>query len=1147
MPPKFVHLHFHSEYSLFDGLANIEQIALTCVQQSMPAIALTDQMNLFGLVKFYRACLNAGIKPIVGAGVYITNEHELTQPHQAILLCQNLLGYRHLSELISTAYLHGQLHGKAILQRDWIAAKAAGLIMLSGGQHGDIGRALLRGHESAASQLLQQWQAIFPQRYYLELQRLGQPNETPYINLVLPLAERQQVPVVATNAVRFLQADDFAAHEARVAIHASTLLTNSKRPKTYMPQQYLRTPEEMEKLFADIPSAVQNSVEIAKRCNLKLSLGEIFLPNFPLPAGVLIEQYLGQAAAQGLQIRLIKINPADPLPYQQRLQKELNLIVKMGFADYFLIVADFIQWAKDQGIPVGPGRGSGAGSLVAYALKITDIDPLAYDLLFERFLNPERVSMPDLDIDFCMIGRDRVIDYVAEKYGRDAVSQIITFGTMAAKAVIRDVGRVLGHPYGFVDKLAKLIPFELGITLTKALAQEELLRHRYEQEDDVKTLIDLAKKLEGVTRNISKHAGGVVIAPSKLTDFVPIYCEADKSNLVSQFDKDDVEAIGLVKLDFLGLRTLTIIAWAVQNINARLTAEHQPLIDITAIPLDDQATFTLLKACYTTAIFQLESRGMKELIKRLQPDCFTDIVSLVALFRPGPLQSGMVDDFINRKHKKSIIEYQHPQLEPILKSTYGVILYQEQVMQIAQSLGGYTLGSADLLRYAMGKKKSEEMAKQRLVFINGAVERGIDNKIASQIFDLMEKFAGYGFNKSHSVAYALLAYQTAWLKAHYLAEFMAAALSADLQNTDKIVVLFNDCKLLNVVVLSPNINTGHYKFSVSPSRDIRYGLGAIKGVGEGAIQALLEERTQSGVFTDLFSLCQRVDSQKMHRRSLEALIKAGALDDLAPDRATLLASLEKAMQTAQQASQNKSLGQADLFGHITGIAAAGEDYITTPEWTEKERLIQEKSVLGLFLSGHLFNRYHLEFTKQNLTQLRYFNPNTSQKTTLAGMITQVRTVSTRQGERMAFLTLDDGTACVDLAIYAELYQQQRELIAVDNMVIVGGEVARDNYNSSYRLNVNQVWSIEQWRSRHAKAIVLQLSQTQLAAGILDTLETTLNFYKPGTCPVLLDYNRDDGSYVRFKLSNAWCVRPCDDLLDITAKQLGVHNVRVLYG
>ncbi|OGT97887.1 MAG: DNA polymerase III subunit alpha, partial [Gammaproteobacteria bacterium RIFOXYB2_FULL_38_6] len=909
--------------------------------------------------------------------------------------------------------------------------------------------------------------------FYLELQRVGKAREEEYIHEALNLAQKFHLPVVATNDVRFLSPDDFEAHEARVCIYDGRVLHDENRPHLYTESQYFKTPEEMEKLFADIPESLANTVEIAKRCNLTLSLGKPFLPNFPVPEGETLENYLAQEAQAGLLDYLKKQslsgNPLEAKKYEERLKLELKVINTMGFPGYFLIVADFIRWSKTHGIPVGPGRGSGAGSLVAYCLGITEVDPLKHDLLFERFLNPERISMPDFDIDFCMEGRDRVIEYVAERYGQDCVSQIITYGTMAARAVVRDVGRVLGMPYGYVDKIAKLIPFELGITLDQALEREPLLKKRYEEED-IHTLIDLAKKLEGLTRNAGKHAGGVVIAPTQLTDFTPLYCEPDGSNLITQFDKDDVEAVGLVKFDFLGLRTLTIINWAMETINAKRKKNNESLLNISDIPLDDPLTFDLLKKCETRAVFQLESRGMRDLIRRLQPDCFDDITALVALFRPGPLQSGMVDDFINRKRGTSPVIYSHPDLEPILKSTYGVILYQEQVMQIAQVLAGYSLGSADILRRAMGKKKPDEMARQRAIFLDGATKKNIEPKLANYIFDLMEKFAGYGFNKSHSVAYALIAYQTAWLKAHYPAEFMAAVLSSDMDNTDKLVDFVYECKRMQLILLPPNINTDYYRFTVNKENKIRYGLGAIKGVGESVVMCITDERKNNGNYENLFDLCGRTDHGKLNRRALEALICSGAIDifidkNSSLTRASLLASIDKALQFAEQTHHNRSSGQADLFGGDDQINSMQKnmDYVSVPRWTEQIKLAHEKQALGFYMSGHPMKAYQKDFRQLTLA-MNELKIQKGQKVDVAGLVISLKTLMTRSGDRMAIVALEDLTGRLDVVVFSDLFDSVRELLSSDQILIVNGEVSSDDFSGGIKLVADSVVSWENFRA-----------------------------------------------------------------------------------
>ena len=1147
MNDKFIHLNLHTEYSLLDSTIRIKSLLAAAVKQQMPALVITDHNNLFALVKFYRAAMQRGVKPVIGAEILLQNPQNSKHPFHAILLCKDKQGYQNLTRIISRAYLEGQSSGKPLVERKWVSEAAAGLIMLSGAQQGDIGQLICAGKIAQAAATLQRWQTIFTDNFYLELQRVGHENTEYYITNALQLSDKYKIPVVATNAVRFLQAEDFMAHEARVAIHDGYSLADSRRPKKYTAEQYFRSTEEMVDLFSDIPEAIENTVEIAKRCNLEIDLQTVHLPDFPVPANMTIEKYFRDAAQQGLQQRfsvMQAINSEKQTHYQQRLELELEVIKKMGFAGYFLIVADFIQWARDHQVPVGPGRGSGAGSLVAYVLKITDVDPLVHGLLFERFLNPERVSMPDFDIDFCMAGRDRVIEYVAQRYGRTAVSQIITYGTMAAKAVVRDVGRVLGHPYGFVDKLAKMIPFELGITLSKALQQDDQLATRYQQEEEVRELFDLALRLEGLTRNVGKHAGGVVIAPSQLTDFTPLYTESADGSLVSQFDKDDVEAVGLVKFDFLGLRTLTIIDWAVQSINQRLQRAGKSALNISHLPLDDQPTFKLLKACNTTAIFQLESRGMKDLIKRLQPSCFEDIVALNALFRPGPLQSGMVDDFIARRHGRAPVEYPHPKLVTILEETYGTILYQEQVMQIAQILAGYTLGNADMLRRAMGKKKPEEMAKQRTIFIEGAIKNGVAGKIAANIFDLMEKFAAYGFNKSHSVAYALLSYQTAWLKQHYPAEFMAAVLSSDMDNTDKVTLFFDDAKAQDITILAPSINHSEYKFTVNSTGQIVYGLGAIKGVGEAALQIICTERDTQGKFTDLFEFCQRINSRKVNRKVLEALAKSGALDDFKQERSVLLASLNKALKSAEQMTRNQDIGQTDLFA-IDNTTITTAEYIQAAPWNEKRRLEAERESLGLFLSGHPLRRYQSELTQLVSCKIKEFTVNRERNLKIAGIIISVRHLNTRRGERMAIIVLDDRSGRTEVAVFSEMYQKFRELLIKDNIVVVEGVVQQDRFTGGYRFNTNSILSLIQARNSYAKGILLSLQKDTNAAATIKLLQQTLLPYKGGHCNLLIDYQHD-GTVVRLNLGAAWKVKPADELLDSLTELVGEDKIMVIY-
>ena len=1152
----FVHLRLHTEYSLVDSVVRIGDLVERAAALGMPAVAITDQNNLFAMVKFYKAAMEKGVKPIIGVDLLVGEPGERSTPTRIALLCQNDAGYRNLTRLVSRAYLEGQQRGLPRIERAWLDAQSTqGLIALSCGAAGDVGRALLAGKTVDAQRALAFWQALFGDRYYLEVSRLGREDDETLLGATVALALAHDVPLVATNDVRFLAESDFNAHEARVCIHEGSLLGDASRPRHYTPQQYLRSPAEMAELFADLPEALENSVQIARRCSLVLQLGESRLPAYPVPEGQSTEDFLRAEAASGLEERLLRLTGVDVPGYRERLAIELEVICKMGFAGYFLIVADFIRWARGNGVPVGPGRGSGAGSLVAYSLGITDIDPLQYDLLFERFLNPERVSMPDFDVDFCMDGRDRVIEYVAEKYGRKRVSQIITYGTMAAKAVVRDVGRVLGFGYGYVDRIAKLIPFELDITLDSALEKEPELRKLYKEDEEVRNLIDLAKSLEGLTRNAGKHAGGVVIAPSVLEDFAPLYCEDGGGGVVTQFDKDDVEAAGLVKFDFLGLRTLTIIEHAVRTIAAAGTP-----LDMTALPMDDAATYQLLKNCETTAVFQLESRGMKDLVRRLQPDRFEDIVALVALFRPGPLQSGMVDDFIARKHGRieGPIDYLHPSLESVLKPTYGVILYQEQVMQIAQVLAGYSLGGADLLRRAMGKKKPEEMAKQRSIFVEGATRLGVPEAQATHIFDLMEKFAGYGFNKSHSAAYALLSYQTAWLKAHHPEAFMAAVLSADMDHTDKVVTIKDECDRMGIEVLPPDINASEYAFVVAAPQKVRYGLGAIKGVGRAAVEAITAERVASGAYRSLEDLCRRLDLTKLNRRVLEALIRSGSLDSLGVNRATLMARLPAAMQLGEQATRAVEAGQVDLFalGDPADVAEASAAAVPAqPEWGESLRLAGERETLGLYLTGHPLARYEKDlarFVTARIADLLSDRPSQGspergffggRSAAVAGYIHEIR----KRGNRTS-IVLDDRTGRMEVTFFDEVLQKFRDLIVKDALVLVEGQLRFDEQGDTWRLSAKQVTELDRAREQQAQRIVLVWPRANGSDQglMLQRLAETLAAHRPGPCAVGVRYSgaRAVGS---LELGAEWKVRASPALIEALEQLVGSTGVRVVYG
>ncbi|NDV89817.1 DNA polymerase III subunit alpha [Alteromonas sp. 345S023] len=1153
MSSPFIHLRVHSDYSMMDGLNKVKPILSKVAELGMPAVAITDQMNMCGLVKFYSTAHSLGIKPIIGTDFWVTNDTFGDEPFRLTLLAMNNEGYKNITILISKAYLRGHVAHRAVIDQAWLAEHAEGVLVLSGGLHGDIGVALTKNNSKILDAGLAFYQTHFADRFYLELTRTGRPGEEDYLHRAVELSEQQALPVVATNEVCFIDKEGFEAHEIRVCIHDGYTLDDSRRPKRYSEQQYLRSADEMVSLFSDIPEAIENTVEIAKRCNVTVRLDEYFLPQFPT-GGMTTADFLVKVSEEGLEERLAFIFPDEKEreqqrgAYDERLKIELEVINQMGFPGYFLIVMEFIQWSKDNGIPVGPGRGSGAGSLVAYALKITDLDPLEFDLLFERFLNPERVSMPDFDVDFCMDRRDEVIDHVAELYGRQAVSQIITFGTMAAKAVVRDVGRVLGHPYGFVDRISKLIPPDPGMTLEKAFNVEPQLPEIYDQDEEVKDLIDMARILEGVTRNAGKHAGGVVIAPTTITDFSPLYCDDEGKNPVTQFDKNDVETAGLVKFDFLGLRTLTIIQWAIDMIKEGKNID----VDISAIPLEDPRSFKTLQNAETTAVFQLESRGMKELIKRLKPDCFEDIIALVALFRPGPLQSGMVDNFIDRKHGREEIsypdaEYQHECLKEILEPTYGIILYQEQVMQIAQEMAGYSLGGADLLRRAMGKKKPEEMAKQRSIFAEGSKNNNIDPDLAMKIFDLVEKFAGYGFNKSHSAAYALVSYQTLWLKVHYPAEFMAAVMSADMDNTDKIVTLVDECERMGLEILPPDLNAGKYKFTVDSEGRIVYGIGAIKGVGEGPIEAIIEARETQGAFKDLFDFCAKIDVKRVNKRVLEKLVLAGAMDNLGPHRAALMATLPEAIAAAGQHAKAESFGQSDMFGLLTTEPEeVMQAFADVPQWPEKVWLEGEKDTLGLYLTGHPINQYADEIKYYTEGRLVDLKPTAKdQMANAVGLVLGVRVMTNKRGRRWAIVTLDDKSARIDARFFPDMYEQFESVLESDKILLIKGQVSFDDFSGGNTITARDVMDIVQAREKNARALALNIDTQSLEQNKMSQLQTILQGFTGGSCPVQLVVTHPDVE-ATLSCSAKWFVTPEDQLLHDLKQCLGEKAVSILY-
>ncbi|MGA8051208.1 MAG: DNA polymerase III subunit alpha [Burkholderiales bacterium] len=1139
---RFVHLRMHTEYSVTDGIVRIDDVVARAAADGMPALGITDAANLFGMVKFYKAARSAGVKPIIGADCWIQNEADRDKPFRVVLLCASHTGYLRLSELLTRAWLRNQHRARAEISQSWIEEIGAeGLIALSGAWGSDVGQALLAGNALLAERLAARWAKLFPGRYYIELQRAGAPQGETLIARSAELAASLALPVVATHPVQFLAAEDFKAHEARVCISQGYVLGDRRRPKLFTAEQYFKSQLEMSRLFADIPQALENSVEIARRCNLEIELGKNRLPAFPTPPGATLEQFLREQAQAGLERRLTKAAPEDAARardaarYRERLAFELETILQMGFAGYFLIVADFINWAKANGVPVGPGRGSGAGSLVAYSLGITDLDPIRYDLLFERFLNPERVSMPDFDIDFCQDGRDKVINYVRQRYGEDCVSQIATFGTMAARAVVRDCGRVLDLGYGFCDQLAKLIPFQPGktITLRDAREMEPLLAERERNEDEVRQLLELGEKLEGLTRNVGMHAGGVLIAPGKLTDFCPLYAAEGTTNVISQLDKDDVEAVGLVKFDFLGLTTLTVLDWAERYVRRLGEAEFS----LERIPLDDVETYRLLASGNTTAVFQLESRGMRDLIRRARPDRFEDIIALVALYRPGPMD--LIPDFIARKHGQQRVEYLDPRLELILGPTYGIMIYQEQVMQIAQVIGGYTLGGADLLRRAMGKKKPEEMAEHRDIFVAGAEKGGLSKGKATQLFDLMEKFAGYGFNKSHAAAYALIAYQTAFMKAHHPSAFMAANFSAVMDDTDKVRGIHEDSIGIGLAVLSPDINSSEYRFVPVDARTIRYGLGAIRGTGESAVNEIVRAR-ESGPFGNLFDFCSRVDKRIVNRRAIEALVRAGAFDSTDANRASMLATVGRAMEAAEQAERQAA--QVSLFGDSDAAPGAALRPVEAKPWDRKQTLTEEKAALGFCLSGHLFSVYERElagFPRVLLAKVQA----SEGRPWLAGIVASARSQMTRRG-RMMVVLLDDGTAQLEITVFNELFEKHRDKLKEDTLLLVQGKVQKDEFSGGVRVMAEELLDLAGVRERFGARLRIEMNGQADARRLADLL-APYRGAGDGTCSVLVHY-RNGFASCDVELGNGWRVRPEAKLLEQLAAWLTPENVHLVY-
>ncbi len=1145
----FSHLHCHSEYSVENSLIRIPKLLEKAKQLNMGAIALTDNANLFAAVKFYQQAISVGIKPIFGAELRLQGKEKNTS---LLLLCQNHQGYLNLSKLISWSYLQGQNINGVSITTEQLVANQQGLIMIALPVNSDIAEQLLNNKIPEAQQQAKFWQSVFGNRFYLAVQRTNRAYDERHLHLCIELSLTLDIPVVATNDVEFLKKHDFAAHEARICIAQGGLLDDARREKKYSCEQYLKSIDEMSALFVDLPEILANTVEIAKRCNVHFELHKKnYLPNFPIPKGLTMADFFSQESKAGLDKRL-QNKQVNRKVYDERLVFELSVIIQMDFPGYFLIVADFIRWSKDNSIPVGPGRGSGAGSLVAYALGITNIDPIKHELLFERFLNPERVSMPDFDIDFCTNRRDEVIEYVAQKYGREKVSQIITYGTMAAKGVVRDVGRILGHQYGFSDQISKSIPNDLKINLQRALgnfteddSQEnkekwysEELRNRYDSEESVTTLIDLSLELEGLVRNVGTHAGGVLIAPSKISDFCPIYKgPGDSDGVLSQFDMKDIEALGLVKFDFLGLSNLSVIDKTIKLIYAKGLSNE--LIDIDNLSLEDKAVYALLQRCDTTGIFQLESEGMRGYLKELVPDSFADIVAILALYRPGPLDAGMVDDYILVKHGTKA-KYPHPMLEKILKPTNGVFLYQEQVMQSAQIMAGYSLGAADLLRRAMGKKIASEMEKQRDIFVKGAAKNGIKEKKANEIFNLIDKFSGYGFNKSHSVAYAYISYQTAWLKAYYPAAFMASVLSGMMDDIDKVASTVGEVRAMGLEIKGVNVNESYYEFSIQDDKTITYGLGAIKGIGEALAEALITDRQSNGNYQNLFDFCTRIDKKNLNKRALEALIYSGALDVFEIDRASLIKTYPNAMKQAEQKQSDDVSGQSGLFADTQTHNEYEVRYLSSPNFSFRETLQFEKSVMGYYFCQHPTDEYKSDLARISAVLPSELIFRNNKKVRILALISALHYRNTKNGTQIAIIKVEDGVKGLNAVVFSKILSAVSERLIIDTVVVISGKVNKD-YRDEWQLVVDKIEDIDSIKMQHICGFGILLNAKHWP--IFDQLKEILLKNK-GNCPVKISYTTDclQGNLL---LNKAYSVTPNQQLID-TIDKLAKGRVSKIY-
>ena len=1159
---KFVHLHLHTEYSISDGIITIEKLMEKSKEENNSSVAITDHNNIFSAVKLYKNSLKNKIKPIIGCELTIYNKDlpDDIKISNILLLCQNKIGYKNLSYLLSNGYYNKPIsYQRALIDFELIKNNSSGLIALSCGIEGNIGKSLINGYSNKINNyIIDSWMSIFNDRFYIEISRVGKSLEDEYIEKALNLANIKSIPIVATNNTHFIEKEDFQAHEIKVCIQNSEYYNDKNRVSAYTENQYLKNDSEMRKIFLDIPEAIQNSIEISKRCSLFLDFNSVHLPVFEFDKNkkyVDNSKYLTEESEKYLNkylnkefssIHVDEFNNKKKI-YFDRLSLELKVINDMGFSSYFLIVSDFINWAKNNDIAVGPGRGSGAGSLVAFVVGITTIDPIKYELLFERFLNPERIGLPDLDIDFCMNGRDKVIDYVFNKYGRDKVAQIITYGTMSAKAVIRDVGRVLGYNYGFVDRIAKLIPFEVGVTIDKALKSEILLKEFYKKEQDAAHIIDLAKKLEGIIRNIGKHAGGVIISPSPIINFMPLYCDDNEKNCITQFDKDDIESIGLIKFDFLSLRTLTIISSTIKKINKTLnkSTDSNNQIDIEKIEYDDKKTFDMLYKCKTIGVFQLESRGMRDLIKRLKPDSFNDIVALVALFRPGPLQSGMVDDYIKRKHKIIPIGSLHEKIDEILIPTYGVILYQEQIIKITQKLTKWSLGEADLLRRAISKKNVTEMTSLKSKFIKSATENGIEDWISNKIFELIEKFAGYGFNKSHSVAYAKIAYQTAWLKANFCDEFMTSVLSSEIDNTDKIFIYISECLKLGIKILRPDINKSAHKFTIEEAGKVRYAFGAIKGVGIAAAKEIVLERHKNGNFKNFIDFCYRMSAKKINKRVIEMLVKCGAFDSFEKNRAALFNSINIILSTINKGSKKSFLGQQDLFPNKSDT---GEEFLEVDrkhiKWTMDEIISAERDSFGFLFSINPMDIYKNELINIITDNIDNLKPVSRKTIILAGIIENIKAINTKRGEKMAFITIDDGTGKIDIPVFSDTYYKNIDILKLNSLIVIECDISAVKSNDSYRIMARKIILLDDYRAKFAKKINIKIENEKFSEEILENLESLFERYNNGNCSVVIDYYKKNIMIASILLEKKWKITPTKQFINDINKL--IPNIDLMY-